>query len=370
MERKRIRISRILMCLVFIMCGLCMVSLTGKAAEGTMEGSLNYSNEDRKDNDILVKQYDIEIPSEGNYVVNVEWDADREGVLTGVIFSNGENSLFSLSAGGVFADSEPLELEKGSYTLKLYCLQSKEEEQLFWDLADSKLIEDEENEYNYAAGQKFKVTGNYCVEVTDENPPRSIWYVLGLVAGIVIGIMAVALIAWLAKKAGGKVGVFCKDKEKTFDERQFLARGQAYKVGFFTLIFYVVIAAILDEIFDIHILMSLSGMWIGVCLSIAIFAIICILKDAYISLQENARGIMIMFGTVGIMNICCSLLPYFMHGEELIETAQAVKNGNVYEYAKLSLRSLNLIAGILFLILIAVFAGKLWYDKKHEDEEE
>ena len=39
MERKRIRISRILMCLVFIMCGLCMVSLTGKAAEGTMEGS-------------------------------------------------------------------------------------------------------------------------------------------------------------------------------------------------------------------------------------------------------------------------------------------------------------------------------------------
>ena len=98
MERKRIRISRILMCLVFIMCGLCMVSLTGKAAEGTMEGSLNYSNEDRKDNDILVKQYDIEIPSEGNYVVNV-----GEGTYQ-IIASLGERKdavyRFTIGSGG------------------------------------------------------------------------------------------------------------------------------------------------------------------------------------------------------------------------------------------------------------------------------
>lgn len=198
----------------------------------------------------------------------------------------------------------------------------------------------------------------------------NMWYVLGLAAGIVIGIMAVAFIAWLAKKAGGKFGVFSRKKEESYDERQSLARGQAYKVGFFTLIIYVMIAAVLDEIFDIHILMSLSGMWIGVCLSIAIFAIICILKDAYMSLQANARGIIIVFGCVGIMNICCGLMPYLLHGERVIEMAQAVKNGKIYEYAKFSVSSVNLTAGILFLILIAVFAGKLWYDKKHEDEEE
>lgn len=199
---------------------------------------------------------------------------------------------------------------------------------------------------------------------------ENIWYVLGLAAGIAMGLVAMVFITWIAKKAGGKFGVFCKEKEKVYDERQSLARGQAYKVGFFTLIIYVMIAAVLDEIFDIHILMSFSGMWIGVCLSIAIFAIICILKDAYMSLQENARGIIIVFGCVGIMNICCGLMPYLLHGEKIIETAQAVRNEKIYEYAKLSLRSVNLTAGILFLILIAVFAGKLWYDKKHEDEEE
>ncbi|MDD6069563.1 MAG: hypothetical protein PUC12_01945 [Clostridiales bacterium] len=198
---------------------------------------------------------------------------------------------------------------------------------------------------------------------------ENIWYVLGLFAGIIMGFAVVVIIAWIAKKAGGKFGIFCKDKEKAYDERQLLARGQAYKVGFFTLMIYVVLAAFLDEIWDIHILMSLGGMWIGVCLSIAVFAVICILKDAYMSLQENARGIMIVFGGIGIMNICCSL-PRLLHGEGLIEVAQTVKYGKIYEYTKLSINSMNLIAGILFLILMAVFAGKLWYDKKHEDEEE
>lgn len=197
---------------------------------------------------------------------------------------------------------------------------------------------------------------------------QNIWYVLGVLSGIVTGLLAVVVIAWIAKKAGGKFGVFCKDKEKVYDERQSLARGQAYKVGFFTLMIYVMLAVFMDEIFDIHILMSLGGMWIGVCLSIAVFAIICILKDAYMSLQENARGILIMFGAIGVINLCCCL-PRLLHGEGFTEVAQAVKNGKIYEYTKISVNSMNLTVGILFLTLMSVFAGKLWYDRRHEDED-
>lgn len=202
------------------------------------------------------------------------------------------------------------------------------------------------------------------------NMEHSIWYVLGVFAGIVMGVVILVVITWIAKKFGGKFGAFCKDKEKVYDERQFLARGQAYKVGFFTLMIYVMIAVCLDEIFEIHILMSLGGMWIGVCISLAAFAIICILKDAYMSLQENARGIMIVFGAIGFVNICCSSLPHLLHGEGFTEVGQGVKNGKIYEYTKLSTSSMNLISGILFFILMAVFAGKLWYDRRHEDEDE
>ena len=53
---------------------------------------------------------------------------------------------------------------------------------------------------------------------------HNIWYVLGVLSGIVTGLLAVAVIAWIAKKAGGKFGVFCKDREKIYDERQSLAR--------------------------------------------------------------------------------------------------------------------------------------------------
>lgn len=194
-------------------------------------------------------------------------------------------------------------------------------------------------------------------------------YMLGVFAGLAIGLLAVAAIQWIAKKAGGKFGVFCKCKEKAYDERQLLARGQAYKAGFFTLMIYIVIVVFLDEIFDIHFLMSFGGMWLGVCISISVFAIVCILKDAYMSLQENAKGILMVFGGIEVMNICFSL-PNLLHGEGLTEVVQGVKNGEIYEYTKLSVTSMNLTVGILFAVILAAFLGKMWYDRKHENEDE
>lgn len=135
-----------------------------------------------------------------------------------------------------------------------------------------------------------------------------------------------------------------------------IARGQAYKTAFFTLIFYMCIVSFISEFLGNPLLMSFTGMWIGICLSITVFAIVCIIKDAYMSLYENAKGIIMMFLVVGICNIGIGILN--LEKQPLIENKA------------LSIYCINLIVGSTFLIILAVFCGKLLFDKRNTEEEE
>lgn len=178
-------------------------------------------------------------------------------------------------------------------------------------------------------------------------------YWLGLICGMASGVIFVALAAWIIRKIGGKFGG-CGMKKKTYDERQLLARGKAYKNAFFTLIIYFIVAGTLYDFLNIRMLMSFGGLWIGICISVGVFAITCILKDAYMNLYENAKGIMMLF-LVGVLNIAISIL----------------NKVSLLEEGVVSLESINLIAGILFLVISAVFFGREIYNKKQlgEDEE-
>lgn len=184
---------------------------------------------------------------------------------------------------------------------------------------------------------------------------RSPAYFLGMACGVIAGLAFVALMMWLIRKAGGRFG--CKNKENSFDERQLLARGQAYKYAFFTLLCYISLVGLLKELADVSLLMSFAGMWIGVCLSIAVFAIICILKDAYMNLYENAKGVIMMFSAVGLMNVLVGIRIFT--GDKKL-----VVNGT------LSMDSINAITGVLFLVILIVFAGRVIYNNRQLEEDE
>lgn len=160
---------------------------------------------------------------------------------------------------------------------------------------------------------------------------------------------------WLIGKMGGKVGYGCR--KGSYDERQMLARGQAYKVAFFTLMFYLFIVSFLSEIFKISLFMSFMGIWIGICFSITVFAIICIIKDAYMSLYENAKGIIMMFSVVALLNI-------IVGAKNIFEKCPIIEDGAI------SVECMNLVVGAMFCVIAIVFGGKLIYDKKHVEEEE
>ena len=153
-------------------------------------------------------------------------------------------------------------------------------------------------------------------------------YAMGLVFGLAVGLGVVAL---LFKK---------KVLDMTFDERQELARGKAYKYGFQAMGVSVILYGILDvtvgEWCD-----TLTGNLICFCIGLTVFAVTCILNDAYMSLKENPRKVMTLCLLAGLMNLA-------------IGWANAA-HGTVVVDGKLSTGAVNLIVGGMSLLLLAVY---------------
>ena len=189
----------------------------------------------------------------------------------------------------------------------------------------------------------------------EQSDNRSIYYLLGMICGAAVGLAFVAVVMWLVRKTGGKIDWNC-DKENAYDERQLLARGIGYKYAFFTMLLGVIVASLLEEVFDCSLLMSFGGMGLVICVAIAVFATICIVKDAYMSLYENVKGIVITFAVLGISNIGIGLAN--MNGEKLIENGVLTKG------------CYNIIVGVMFLYIILVFVGRVIYSKKQMENDE
>ena len=152
-------------------------------------------------------------------------------------------------------------------------------------------------------------------------------YAMGLVFGLAVGLGVVAL---LFKK---------KVLDMTFDERQELARGKAYKYGFQAMGVSVILYGILDvtvgEWCD-----TLTGNLICFCIGLTVFAVTCILNDAYLSLKEQPRKVMTLCFLVALLNLA-------------IGWANAA-HGTVVD-GKLSTGAVNLIVGGMSLLLLAVY---------------
>lgn len=176
---------------------------------------------------------------------------------------------------------------------------------------------------------------------------------LGMVSGIVVGLLVFFLIAKIMAKPGTKLS-----KKGAYDERQLRARGEAYKYAFFTLILYVWIVGFLAEMMGVVVLMSFTGMWIGICAAAVVFAVVCILKDAYMTLYENVRGVTVMLAVVSALNLVFAV-------EKLLDNEPLLENGRI------GMNAMNLVAGVSLLIIFVAFIVKIFCNKKAmmEDEE-
>ena len=290
------------------------------------------------------------VEEEGEYVVYAKCENDAKGLIIGFVLYDENDKIAFYCTGEEFqVESSELKLKPGDYRIEM---------QYITDEAMLKTLIDEgkgeyysEEEYAFAENGTFHIKMEYNVK---EEGALSIYYLLGVICGVATGLVFVALLVWIIRKLGGKVDLECK--QGAFDERQLLARGVAYKYAFFTLMIGMMIISLM-ELMGVTLFMSFAGVWIVVCISIAVFATVCIMKDAYMSLYENVKGVVIMFAAIGISNLGIGI-------NNLIGGMPLVEKG------VLSSGCVNLIVGALFVYILPVFIGRVIYNNKQLEEDE
>lgn len=162
----------------------------------------------------------------------------------------------------------------------------------------------------------------------------------GLMLGLAAGLLVVAL---LFRK---------KVLDCTFDERQERARGVAFKYGFFTLLISVFVYGASELAF---------GRWcdalMGGCLCMAagmsVFAVTCILKDAYLSLRERPRRIMTLFVILSAVNLGLGGIQ--------------IAGGGLVEDGVLTFRAMNLVVGAMILLILIVYLVNVLLREREEE---
>lgn len=161
-------------------------------------------------------------------------------------------------------------------------------------------------------------------------------YGLGMLVGLLVALVLAKLLAKYYHTDG--------QKKSNYDERQKLLIGKGYKYAFSTLIvyncLYVVLYAMTGKaFFDIP-----TAAFMNIFIGVAVFAVYCIWKEAYFSLNDNYRKYIILITILMLINAAGGL--GIARHETLIENGM------------LTYRSLNLLCALLILIILTALLIK------------
>lgn len=171
----------------------------------------------------------------------------------------------------------------------------------------------------------------------------SLDYRIGMILGIVTALLLAAIIGLVFRKR--RIG------KNEYDERQKAAQGKAYKWAFFTLLGYLALWGLFDLYTGVKWCDVYTGAFIGVCISVLVFALICIREDAYVSYKEKGKSVYLILGVIGLANL-------------LIPLPNLGKAGYFVEDGMLTVHTVNLLIGAMMLIILAAMAVKELSDKR------
>lgn len=169
---------------------------------------------------------------------------------------------------------------------------------------------------------------------------HSVWYLAGFLFGLAV--VAIIGIVWLIKRRGA-----CE-----YDERQELARGKAFQAAFFVLFGYLVITGILDLVWGIRFGDSFTSSFVGICIAIVVFACSCIAHDAYFSIHDKPRNMILIFVLLTVVNGLIGIINLLKYG--------FMPNGI------LTTDSMNLICAVMSLCILVAILLKLRHDRAEE----
>ena len=168
---------------------------------------------------------------------------------------------------------------------------------------------------------------------------------IGAVVGLILGLLICVIIF---KVCNRNSKLKCE-----YDERQEMARGRAYKYGFYTAIVYLGFMAIWP-LFEIKLIVDNTVLsFIGVLVSICVMAVYAIWHDAYWGLNNNKNRYILVFILATVINLANGII--------------SILSGHMVEDGVVQAPCINLLCGLMFLIIAVTLLIK---DKFKKDEEE
>lgn len=177
----------------------------------------------------------------------------------------------------------------------------------------------------------------------------STWYILGFLCGLILSVGVVYLLFYVYKRVSTKN--IEPSKVNQFDERQQRYRGMAYKYSYSTLCLYLVALGCVQAAMDKLPGDFLTLAFLGIVLSITVFALICIRHDAYLSIWEKPKQIIVLLVILAIFNIVIGLV--------------IINNGT--NVAFLDYHYINLICGLMLVIILIYFIIRQLSRSKDEE---
>lgn len=136
---------------------------------------------------------------------------------------------------------------------------------------------------------------------------------------------------------------------KNYDERQELLRGRGATYALFTIIVLNFILFFLESVIlesmEVQLPMSAGTAGIiSILIGVAVDAIYCIWKEAYVSLKLNVKT------TVGVLLVIAAI--------NLVRGIDALKEGAILKNNQITSRGLNLLCGIELLVICGILILK------------
>ncbi len=165
------------------------------------------------------------------------------------------------------------------------------------------------------------------------------FYIIGLLFGLVFGLILAALAARFCRGRG--------NWRSKYDERQKIAIGKAYRDGFWSMLAAGAVAFTLYElgVFETHtdVMMVITG-----AIGLEVYIVGCIMRDAYIGLNDNAKRWTIVLAAAAVLNGLVVAVNIVNHTGETVW--------------------INLVAGIFVMIALAAYFIRILMVKKEENE--
>lgn len=160
----------------------------------------------------------------------------------------------------------------------------------------------------------------------------------GMLMGILAGLLFGGILLFFKKKGARKK---CE-----FDERQELIRGRGFKKGFFSMAICNAVAACYSMAVEKSIIDVSTSSIFSIMIGAGVFAVYCIWKDAYFSLNENRKQMLILFAIIAICNFSVLIAEYESGDSILIK--QGVLQPEV----------INIMCGVLYVVIFMTFLAK------------